>query len=37
MALYEIWVECKNNELCEEIERQRNKLIAIIKTIEEVQ
>ena len=34
MALYDIWIECRNNELSEEIEKQRNKLIAIIRTLE---
>jgi hypothetical protein len=34
MSLYEIWVECRNNDLAEAIEKQRNKIIAIIKTME---
>jgi hypothetical protein len=34
--LYVIWSECKNNDLCEEIERQRLKIFKIIQSLEAV-
>jgi hypothetical protein len=36
MSLYDIWVECRNNDLAEAIEKQRNKIIAIITTLEKL-
>jgi len=34
--LYLIWVECKNNDLCEEIERQRLRISRVIQGLETV-
>lgn len=34
--LYTIWSECKNNDLCDEIERQRIKIFKIIEGLEAV-
>ena len=34
--LFSIWSECKNNDLCEEIERQRLKIFKIIQSLEAV-
>ena len=34
MALYDIWTECRNVELSEEIERQREKIVRLIQSLE---
>lgn len=34
MALYDIWTECRNVELSEEIARQREKIIKLIQSLE---
>jgi len=34
--LYVIWAECKNNDLCEEIERQRLRISRVIQGLEAV-
>ena len=34
--LYLIWAECKNNDLCDEIERQRVRISRVIQGLETV-
>jgi hypothetical protein len=34
--LYVIWAECKNNDLCEEIEAQRLRIFRVIEGLEAV-
>ena len=34
--LYVIWSECKNNDLCDEIERQRLRIFRVIEGLEAV-
>lgn len=34
--LYLIWVECRNNDLCDEIERQRLRISRVIQGLEAV-
>lgn len=34
MALYDIWTECRNVELSDEIERQREKIVRLILSLE---
>jgi len=36
MSLYDIWVECRNHDMTEAIEKQRDKIIAIMKALEAV-
>jgi hypothetical protein len=36
MRLYDIWLACMNTELCEEIQRQRERIIIVIEALERI-
>ena len=36
MRLYDIWVECMNTELCEALQKERERIIRLIETLEKI-